>query len=1058
MRPLELIMTAFGSYAGETVIRFSDLDRGLYLVTGDTGAGKTTIFDAIMFALYGRASGRDRDNNPELLHSDYVPKSVDTVVKLTFLQNDRECVVTRSIHFPKKRGGEGYQKPKLDAELMEPDRPAIRGAENVTARCETLLGLNAEQFRKIIMLAQGEFREFLKADSNKKGEILGKLFDSAPYRWFQTLLCRTRDELGGQREAARRNLESLMETAFRQPEDIDGDAMLLYSPRCPELLDNLNALIRREDEALGTLREALRTEQDAINRLNTQRGEAQSVNDQLERLEGAAEHMAALEAEQDACDQRKRALELAERALHRAMPAILSHSQAEESWNRTRATLDQLRWDIVGQSQALEEARLAVAHDEPARERVEALKRAIERIDEQAPLYDELSGTVRARDDAAREAERARGAEAESREESQRVQRDIGAIRERLDALTDIDALTVLAENDSERKSERLDALTGIRRSVGAVSDRERAFDRELEALRECTAKASTAQEAYSRLYQRFIAGQAGLLAEDLRARVEADGEARCPVCGTRVRAGQLEGLAPRDPETPDKKAVDRARAAFDACEEARNRQARIVEGLKSALEKDRAHAVEAAAQWLADGPSWERLRAAHYLEAAIASARQEVDEAAELLRQRRDAQTARDAERAKLPAMEQRLRACEKAISDSADMASKRETEARILDEKVEGLLRRLDYGDKAQAEAQRRTWEAERDALTDLLEAHQRALTAAEEALNHSRGQQSAMEKTLEEQAEKRDLAQTQMDAMLKETGFRDAVAVREALSPMGGQDGEKWLKAEQKAQLDYENEKRNTRKQIDELTAQTAGRQRVDLQALEAQIMQAQERWNEKNEACTRRAGLLANHRDVAAQVKTNLQLLEGTQAAWERIDRLAVMAKGSAGVDGVRSFEKYVLGAAFREILEMANRRLDQMSGGRYELVLKDGAKRANAASGLDIDVMDYSTNQQRASESLSGGEAFFTSLALALGLSDVVQNHAGGWRLDALFIDEGFGTLSGGYLDKALEVLNQLTEGDRLVGIISHVDKLDESIPQKIRVHNGGNGSTIEIIR
>ena len=172
----------------------------------------------------------------------------------------------------------------------------------------------------------------------------------------------------------------------------------------------------------------------------------------------------------------------------------------------------------------------------------------------------------------------------------------------------------------------------------------------------------------------------------------------------------------------------------------------------------------------------------------------------------------------------------------------------------------------------------------------------------------------------------------------------------------------------------------------------------------------------------------------------------------------MARGTSGDGGKRSFERYVLSATFLDILEMANRRLNQMSGGRYELMLKDGAKRTNAQSGLDIDVMDYSTDQRRSSESLSGGESFFTSLALALGLSDVVQNRAGGRQLDALFIDEGFGTLSDGYLDKALEVLNQLTEGDRLVGIISHVDKLNESIPQKILVTNTGSGSKAKLIQ
>ena len=167
-------------------------------------------------------------------------------------------------------------------------------------------------------------------------------------------------------------------------------------------------------------------------------------------------------------------------------------------------------------------------------------------------------------------------------------------------------------------------------------------------------------------------------------------------------------------------------------------------------------------------------------------------------------------------------------------------------------------------------------------------------------------------------------------------------------------------------------------------------------------------------------------------------------------------GASGEGGKLSFDRYVMGAVFREILEMANRRMELMSGGRYELVHKTGADRKNAKAGLEIEVLDNSTGQQRPSGSLSGGEAFFTSLALALGLSDVVQSHAGGRQMDALFIDEGFGTLSDDVLDKALDVLNQLTEGKRLVGIISHVDKLSESIPQKIRVRSGEKGSTLSL--
>ena len=201
----------------------------------------------------------------------------------------------------------------------------------------------------------------------------------------------------------------------------------------------------------------------------------------------------------------------------------------------------------------------------------------------------------------------------------------------------------------------------------------------------------------------------------------------------------------------------------------------------------------------------------------------------------------------------------------------------------------------------------------------------------------------------------------------------------------------------------------------------------------------------------------NRGVLTTVEQEKQALANTDEAWTRLDEMGRCGIGVQSEGGKLSFDRYVMGAVFREILEMANRRLAVISGGRYELIHRTTASRVNANAGLEIEVLDVTTGKQRSSASLSGGEAFYTSLALALGLSDVVQNHAGGKKLDALFIDEGFGTLDDDMLGKALEVLNQLTEGNRLVGIISHVDKLDASIPQKIVVTNNGSmGSSLKM--
>ena len=1060
MRPLELNMTAFGSYK-EATIRFSDLKSGLYLVTGDTGAGKTTIFDAIMFAFYGRASGRDRDRNPELLHSDHVDKSVDTVVKLSFLHDDRVCVITRSIHFPKKRGAGAYGDPKQEAELEEPGRPAIRGATNVTKRCEELLGLDADQFRKIIMLAQGEFKEFLKANSDKKGEILSTLFDSAPYRWFQNLLCKTRNALEDQRNDTRNQLASLMDTAFRRPGDVDDEAALLYAPGHPELMANLEALIARETGAVEAIKAMLEVEKRKIDRLNTQKGAAERVNQDLEKLEKAVERQKALDEAQVEYERRRAVMELAEKALHKALPAVGAYEEAEERWQESRGKLEQLEDEIKRQAQVCAEAQKAVDDDRPTEKQVADLNAEIGKIEGQKPLYDELEQAVEEHLQADREAKDARNAEKAAKQEKQRLETEIEGVTQNLEALKDVDVRLNQAQARYDAACERVEAMAGvngIQQRVQALQGREREYQREREMLLGLTHAASEAQDTYNDLYKRFIAGQAGLLRAELRKEVEGDGEAACPVCGSSICRDQLHVLAVPDADTPDKAKVDRAKDAFERQEKARSDRDKKVEGLESALNSDREHLVKDAVKWLPEGPTWERLCDEHYLDVAIVAARLERGEAEKERDDRDQERKSRDSEELKLSGLKVELGACDGNIGTQGNKAQAMELKAGKLQVKIDGLRRQLAYADKAAADAAKMEKQAESDKLQARIDQHKGDLKDAGNALNSSIGRRSELKNTLAEQEIKRDRAKADMSAALNETSFRDVEAVREALIPIGDSEGEAWLMAEHKAQIDYANDRENIRKEIENLETQTAGKQPVDLEALEVEIEKTQSAWNEQNDRFNTQTGLLNNHREIANRAGTLKRSLARTQAAWERINKLAGIAEGISGVDGKRSFERYVLSATFLDILEMANRRLNQMSGGRYELMLKKGAKRDNAQSGLDIDVMDYSTDQQRSSESLSGGESFFTSLALALGLSDVVQNRAGGRQLDALFIDEGFGTLSDGYLDKALEVLNQLTEGDRLVGIISHVDKLNESIPQKILVTNTGSGSSIKLIQ
>ena len=591
---------------------------------------------------------------------------------------------------------------------------------------------------------------------------------------------------------------------------------------------------------------------------------------------------------------------------------------------------------------------------------------------------------------------------------------------------------------------------------MSAIKARDLDWDEAKRALLSRTREAQAASETFNGLYQRFIADQAGLLAEGLRRQLDQAGEARCPVCGSALDAADRSALAPLVDETPDREAVDRAREAADRAEVRRAAQHAKTEAIAAELQNRRSSALQRARRMIPGEPDWEALASGSLLDDAAGEAAAQAADVERRLGALKSDRERRDAQRARLG----KLEVAEQAAREAAEAERSAHREQRTLAERLEAVLQemraQLQYESEEDAQAAKRALADEQESLSRQLDGHRRALEAARSRLDTSRG--SLIEKRearvrLEAALEKARLAAGQA---LMETGFADARAARRAVEPIGAGDGEAWIRDARQMIADYEAERNSARARHEQLSAQAAGLQRVDMDALSRALEEARSDWNRANGACVAQAALLENHRMAADRAGAAVRALGESEGAWRRLDRLASLAVGVSGAGGKLSFDRYVMGAVFREILEMANRRLDRMSQGRYELMHRLEADRASAKAGLEIEVLDNITGQRRPSGSLSGGEAFFTSLALALGLSDVVQNHAGGRRMDALFIDEGFGALSDDALERALEVLGQLTEGDRLVGIISHVDKLDESIPQKIRVRGGPEGSSISI--
>ncbi|MER2055220.1 MAG: SMC family ATPase [Clostridia bacterium] len=365
MKPVDLKMKAFGSYVEEE-IHFADFSHGLFLITGETGAGKTMIFDAISFALFGTTSGNDRADHLRDLHCDRSELSEDTCVTLVFEQNGKQYTVERSIHFWKKRDT-GELKSSMDAVLTEPDGTTIRGAKDTSERIKDLLHINAEQFRKIVMLAQGEFREFLKADSEEKNEILGRLFDNSAFKRYQEMLSGAKDLLEKERDENRRQLEALLKDGFAEEEMTDGQEMLFH-PEHPELLKNLEGLVSADKEQLAALEEKRRTIQDELGALNKKHGAAERENADLDELKKNEMHLRELQDRETEIRRLQENVATTGRVLHSVKPAV-------DGWKSAKTNLESAGKDIEKQQQICDElnrvwtaARAAAEGDREAAE------------------------------------------------------------------------------------------------------------------------------------------------------------------------------------------------------------------------------------------------------------------------------------------------------------------------------------------------------------------------------------------------------------------------------------------------------------------------------------------------------------------------------------------------------------------------------------------------------------------------------------------------------------------------------------------------------------------
>lgn len=1080
MRPTKLTISAFGPYAGEVTIDFEQLGReGIYLICGDTGAGKTTIFDAICYALFGSPSGQDRSERT--LRSDFADPDTPTFVELVFTYRGSTYTIRRSPRYqrPKKRGvGTTEEDPKVCFE--RPNEPALTKRAEVDAAMTELLGIDRTQFGQIVMIAQGDFRRLLSASTNDRRAIFRRLFGTEAYQRFQNALEDERKALYGRVRNAETQVAALAEQLRPEPcSKGEADLEELRSRNAltaQSLLELAQRLAVADEPALRETETKMRATEKRIDALarEEERGlAAERLRDELERaqreharltqlrpeLEQKLAHAEAALPERDEAAAQATLLKdalsdykdhaLAQRTAENARRALDDAQKRLASAKERRDTLDETWRDVATRMESLSDARVLLARTQTALKEAE---HAQHKADELVRLHEDLR-VLKERLATSEAALAKRKADARHLNELLASQESaLAAERSRANELENASAELEAARSASVSRSDELNRIRERLRVLRDAQDAERSASAEetaaAKAYRQVSAQVECAQARYAVLNKAFLDGQAGVLALSLKE------GAPCPVCGSMSHPAP----AASDASIPSQSEIDGAEA-----ERARSEQAAAEASAKAAtaraLHADRAQALEALVadhgdeQALLDREqeALNNLESAHAQEA---QARKRVEELTEL-------RSLMGAHEQKTVELRQRIASASASVTELTADCSAQQSRCEVLEGQAQGV-------DEASALAAAK--EAAGNALNARNAVDARAADARElDLLDKHRAQIEHDALALDHELEDaRNRAESCARELRVAEAKRDIVALRlpyptqaEAQSALNAAEAtvERIDSAVNQARASLERHKRAEEAaaaRASSLADQVDAAQSIDLGSVASELAEIQAAHEELKSA----RDILHSRTEANASVARQLEAInarsQADMKAYAEIAPVAFTAAGTlAGHDRI-TFETYVQTLYFDRMIRAANRRLSVMTTGRYELVRRTKAISRSEKSGLDLDVIDHYTGKERDASSLSGGEAFKASLALALGLSDVVQAHAGGIQLDTMFIDEGFGSLDTESLGLAIKTLTELTGSGKLVGIISHVDELKESIDRKIVVSRSRTGSTLKV--
>ena len=934
MRPIKLVLSAFGPYASKIELDLSKLgENGVYLITGDTGAGKTTIFDAITFALFGKPSGDIRD--VKTLRSEYAKEEIETYVELDFVYHDEEYHIYRRPEYTYthvQKNGEVKQRSKAtDAYLILPNGERIVKPTEVTKQVEQLLGMKRDQFRQIAMIAQGSFLEILNADTKERGKLFEKVFMTSKYSVLMDRLNQMAKESYLALNDAKLRLQQII-SDVRVPDILQEQyAQTLETFAMDDIqpvYDLLDEIIARSKESTEKLQKQKAQIQ---NQLQKSRKEETEKTKQLQDL-----------------------LSLEKLLKEKPVKEEKANLYAERVKN------DGEKYHI--QIDALKKEQVQIEHELPEYESLTKFSTKLAEIRKQISIISkDLETKINFK---------------------KQLDEDIALKQKEAHTLTDSELSlnkVILKEEEIEKKISAFHHASMIQSNYqNAVN----ALKEKTQLLQESTDRKVILQKQYDDAQISYFANQAGLLALRL-----TKGEP-CPVCGSLEHprpASHSNKLVTEEEINQYKKKVDQAEKEYQITSKACADASLKMNALQNELELVLKSVTE-------ETVSFEDVQL--FIDEHTVQLKKEEKEISTRIKQLQQ-QSKRYQELQKMiPQLQQKLTAISEEVSQNQIAQTKLSVEYEQLQKQVQEITTKLKY--------------------TSETEAKNRISMITKQILEY----------------------QQQINRLESES----KLAMDELVYVS--------------AQIDMLKGKVSS--SIDEIP-----NQQNQLKILQTEIENLQVQQEEILKCIHNTEMYESDAQDTKRKIVSESDAYQIKLSRYSSLKELADVAMGNGRSSKEKiTLQEYVQIAYLDRMIHKANERYLSMSNQQYQLVRSAGTKDKRSHEALDLDVIDFSNGSIRPVSSLSGGESFIASLALALGMSDEIQSQAGGIQIDTMFIDEGFGTLDQDSLNNAIQTLMNLSGENRLVGIISHVKELKERIHKGIIVTkdlHGSHGSVAKVI-